>query len=110
LSAYGELTYALSDKPEKRPFDPATASVQKYDDQDYQTVYFVAESFEDMKEKVRQFAAAIKRPAEVRYDPYTQTIQILDNMDSIRDVTLTLKGELNSLCNAFVKIGQHVRK
>jgi phenylalanine-4-hydroxylase len=53
LSAYGELKHALSDKPVKRPFDPAKTAVQKYDDQDYQEVYFVCESFEDMKEKVR---------------------------------------------------------
>lgn len=53
LSAYGELQFALSDKPEKRPFDPSTTAIQKYDDQNFQSVYFVAESFEDMKEKVR---------------------------------------------------------
>ena len=53
LSAYGELQYALSDSPEKRPFEPVTTALQKYDDQDYQPIYFVAESFDDMKEKVR---------------------------------------------------------
>ena len=53
LSAYGELQYALSDKPEKRPFEPATTALQKYDDQDFQLVYFVCESFDDMKEKMR---------------------------------------------------------
>lgn len=53
LSAYGELQHAMSDKPEIRQFDPLVTSLQKYDDQDYQTVYFVCESFEDMKEKMR---------------------------------------------------------
>ncbi len=53
LSAYGELMYALSDKPEHREFDPDNAAVQQYDDQNYQQVYFVCESFENMKDKVR---------------------------------------------------------
>ena len=53
LSAYGELEYSLSDKPEKKPFEPYVTSVQPYDDQDFQKVYFVSESFDDMKDKVR---------------------------------------------------------
>jgi len=53
LSAYGELKHALSDKPQVLEFDPATTAMQKYDDQDFQPVYFVCESFEDMKDKLR---------------------------------------------------------
>jgi hypothetical protein len=53
LSSYGELLHALSDKPEFRPFDPASAAVQEYDDQAYQDIYYVAESFEDMMDKFR---------------------------------------------------------
>ena len=40
-------------KPEYRPFDPASASIQEYDDQAYQDIYYIAESFEDMMEKFR---------------------------------------------------------
>ena len=53
LSSYGELLYALSDKPELREFDPASAAVQTYDDQAYQEIYYVAESFEDAMDKFR---------------------------------------------------------
>jgi len=53
LSAYGELMHALSSAPEVRPFEPETTALQKYDDQDFQMVYFVCESFEDMKDKMR---------------------------------------------------------
>ncbi len=76
LSSYGELLHSLSQKynklnylflksavigrvkthfprPELRHFDPASAAVQEYDDQAYQDIYYVAESFEDAMEKFR---------------------------------------------------------
>jgi len=53
LSAFGELKHAVSDRPQILPFDPATTAVQTYDDQDFQPVYFVCESFDDMKDKMR---------------------------------------------------------
>lgn len=55
LSAYGELLHALSDKCEHRSFDPPSTALQKYQDQEYQPIYYVAESFEDAKEKFRRW-------------------------------------------------------
>jgi hypothetical protein len=51
--SYGELLHSLSDVPEFRDFDPSSAAVQEYDDQAYQNIYYVAESFEDAMEKFR---------------------------------------------------------
>jgi hypothetical protein len=45
--------HALSDVPEHRPFEPHKTAIQTYQDEDYQPIYFVSESFEDMKEKLR---------------------------------------------------------
>ncbi len=45
--------YCLSDKPEIRQFDPSRTAEQKYPITQYQPVYFVAETFEDAKEKMR---------------------------------------------------------
>lgn len=53
LSSYGELQHALSDKPEKRPFDPEKTAIQSYTDEDLQPLYFVAESFDDMMKKMK---------------------------------------------------------
>ena len=52
LSSFGELQHCLSDVPEVRPFDPAKAAVQKYDVTIMQPVYFLAESFQDAKERL----------------------------------------------------------
>lgn len=53
LSSYGELKHSLSDKPEHRLFEPKLTAVQAYQDQDYQDIYFVADSFDDVQEKFR---------------------------------------------------------
>lgn len=47
--------HCLSGEPETREFDPEAAAVQPYQDQTYQPVYFVSESFLDAKEKFRYF-------------------------------------------------------
>lgn len=52
LSSFGELTYSLSNEPELRAFDPPKTAVQPYPITEYQPVYYVAESFEDAKEKL----------------------------------------------------------
>jgi phenylalanine-4-hydroxylase len=45
--------YCLTDKPQHRPFEPALTAEQDYPITEYQPVYFVSESFEDAKQKVR---------------------------------------------------------
>lgn len=42
-------------------------------------VYFVADSFKDAQQKVREFAKKMNRRFSVRYNPYTETIEVLDN-------------------------------
>ena len=47
------VQYCLSDKPQLKEFEPVKTSVQEYPITTYQPVYFVAESFEDAKSKLR---------------------------------------------------------
>ncbi|KAI9141522.1 Biopterin-dependent aromatic amino acid hydroxylase-domain-containing protein [Paraphysoderma sedebokerense] len=104
LSSFGELEYCLSDKPELKPFDPAKVAVTKYPITQYQPTYFVAESFQSAKEKVREFAASLKRPFSVRYNPYTETIEVLDTKEKLVRYTQSIKSNMETLINALDKL------
>ena len=144
LSSYGELLHALSDKPECRPFDCESAAVQEYDDQAYQDIYYVAESFEDAMEKFRQVQTlklrlilynyeiyfllvrsllliffcieiepfvnrrwvhtSLARPVEMRYNPYTQTIEVIDSVRGMESLVTQMRNELNHLNSAIKNI------
>jgi hypothetical protein len=47
-----------------RPFEPLSASVQEYDDQAYQNIYYVAESIDDAKVKLRFDRSWIRKKRE----------------------------------------------
>ena len=44
-----KIKYALSGKPQLKDFNPETTALQEYQDEDYQPIYFVADSFERAK-------------------------------------------------------------
>uniref|UniRef100_A0A3Q4AWD1 Biopterin-dependent aromatic amino acid hydroxylase family profile domain-containing protein n=1 Tax=Mola mola TaxID=94237 RepID=A0A3Q4AWD1_MOLML len=104
LSSYGELVYALSNEPEYKPFIPEEAAVQPYQDQTYQPVYFVSESFEDAKLKLRRYSAAIKRPFAVRYDPFTCSVEVLDQPSKIQNALSQMREDLKTLQGALEKL------
>ncbi|EFB20037.1 hypothetical protein PANDA_008884, partial [Ailuropoda melanoleuca] len=104
LSSYGELLHSLSEEPEIRAFDPDAAAVQPYQDQTYQSVYFVSESFSDAKDKLRNYASRIQRPFSVKFDPYTMAIDVLDSPHAIRRSLEGVQEELHTLVHALSAI------
>uniref|UniRef100_A0A8C6PZM0 Tyrosine 3-monooxygenase n=1 Tax=Nothobranchius furzeri TaxID=105023 RepID=A0A8C6PZM0_NOTFU len=104
LSSYGELVYALSNKPEHKPFNPEETAVQPYQDQTYQPVYFVSESFEEAKLKLRKYSANIKRPFAVRYDPFTCSMEVLDHPSKVQRALSQMRQDLKTLQNALEKL------
>ncbi|XP_053675142.1 tyrosine 3-monooxygenase isoform X1 [Anopheles nili] len=106
LSAYGELLHAISDKPEHRAFEPASTAVQPYQDQEYQPIYYVAESFEDAKEKFRRWVSTMSRPFEVRFNPHTERVEVLDSVDKLETLVSQLNTEVLHLTNAIAKLKQ----
>lgn len=104
LSSFGELEYCLTEKPEVRPFDPAVTAVTRYPITNYQPTYFLANSFQDAKDKLVAWAAHIPRPFSVHYNPYTQHIEILDNKNSIKRLAHDIRSELFILEDAVGKL------
>ncbi|KAJ1740175.1 hypothetical protein LPJ78_001454 [Coemansia sp. RSA 989] len=104
LSSFGELEYALSKSPEKRSFDPSMTALQKYPITEYQPVYFVADSFRDATSKLREFNMTMKRPFQVRYNPYTQAVEVLDSKDKIQHFARSISSEMQLLAGALESI------
>ena len=104
LSSAAELQHAISEESHVLPFDPETTCRATPMITTYQEVYFYTESFEEAKEQMREFASTIKRPFGVRYNPYTQSVEILSNTRKILDLVSELKGDLCIVTNALRKI------
>ncbi|NXD08925.1 TY3H monooxygenase, partial [Nothocercus nigrocapillus] len=96
LSSY----YALSNKPEHKPYDPEVTAVHPYQDQAFQPVYFVAENFEDAKAKLN-YAMKIKKPFCLRYDPFTSSTEVLNTPQKVERMLSQMKEELKTLSLAL---------
>ncbi|EGC34902.1 hypothetical protein DICPUDRAFT_48007 [Dictyostelium purpureum] len=103
LSSTGELEYCISDKPEKKPFDPFVTCKTKYPITTFQPLYYVAESFADAKEKMREFADSLKKPFAIRYNPYTTSIELLDNKDKLLNICNQIRLQADTLADAIQK-------
>lgn len=104
LSSFGELEYALSDKPELRPFEPPKTALQKYPITEFQPVYYVAESFKDAQEKVRDFAANMNRPFSVRYNALTQSVEVLDNKEKVVRFARSIRDDMRTLTTVLATL------
>lgn len=104
LSSFGELQYCLTDKPELREFEPEKTGEQKYPITEYQPIYYVSNSFDEAIQKMVQYATTIPRPFGVRYNAYTQSIEILDSQPQIANLMRNIRGEFDILENAFKKL------
>ena len=80
LSSYGELEHAMSNVPEIREWNPFKAGETEYPITSYQPVYYQAKSFEDAKVQMQAFSNSFARPFNVRYNPYTQLIEVDSNI------------------------------
>lgn len=100
--------HSLSGSAKVKPFDPKVTCKQECLITTFQEVYFVSESFEEAKEKMREFAKTIKRPFGVKYNPYTQSVQILKDTKSIASVVNELRHELDIVSDALSKMGKQL--
>ncbi|XP_077453036.1 tryptophan 5-hydroxylase 1a isoform X1 [Stigmatopora argus] len=108
LSSISELKHALSGKSKIMPFDPKVTSKQECIITTFQDVYFVSDSFEEAKVKMREFAKTIKRPFTVRYNPYTQSVDVLKDTPSINSVVEELRHELDIVGDALNRLNKQL--
>ncbi|XP_061132691.1 tryptophan 5-hydroxylase 1-like [Syngnathus typhle] len=106
LSSVGELKHALSGEAEVRPFDPRLTCDEECVITAFQNVYFVTETFDDAKSKMREFAKRIRRPFSVRYDAYTQSVAVLKDSGSIQTLLRDLRHELDVVDDALNRLGR----
>ncbi|CAL8383055.1 unnamed protein product [Arctogadus glacialis] len=107
LSSISELKHALSENAHILTFDPAVTCNQECIITTFQDVYFVSESFEEAKAKMREFAKTIRRPFTVRYNPYTQSVDVLKDTSSITSVVEDLRHELDIVGDALNRLSVH---
>lgn len=100
LSAYGELMHACSDVPEHKDFDPAVTAIQKYEDDDYQPLYFVADSIHDALAKLRKYASSMDRPFSVVYDPFTKSVETIESSADLEKAFSRLSNDLSAITHA----------
>lgn len=101
LSSFGELEYCLSSTPKHLPFDPAVTAVTQYPITEYQPLYYVTESFEDAKKRMTEFARTFNRKFSVRFNPYTQNIEVLDSKEKIVQFAQSIKHDMSLLTDAL---------
>ncbi|XP_073460208.1 tryptophan 5-hydroxylase 1 isoform X1 [Lithobates pipiens] len=108
LSSISELKHSLSGNAKVKPFDPMVTCNQECIITTFQDVYFYSESFEEAKEKMREFAKTIKRPFGLKYNPYTQSVQVLKDTRSITNVVSDLRHELDIVSDALNKMNKQL--
>jgi len=106
LSSFGELTYCLTDEPKTQPFEPAITSTTKYPVITYQPLYFITDSFDSAKTKVREFARTLDRPFTVRYNPLTENVEVLDKQEALSNFAKGIFSDMKILTEALNKFSQ----
>ena len=83
LSSFGELEYACSPEhpgadcpPKIKPWDPEVAAHQEFPITTYQPVYFLAESLQDAKQRMRSYCEGLQRPFFAFHNAQNDTIHI----------------------------------
>ncbi|XP_036220339.1 tryptophan 5-hydroxylase 1 [Bactrocera oleae] len=104
LSSIAELQHAITAKDKIKKFDPDVTCQEECIITSYQNAYYYTDSFEEAKEQMRNFADSIQRPFGVRYNPYTQEVEVLSNAQKITAFVSELKGDLSLVCQAMRKI------
>ncbi|CAH8671621.1 unnamed protein product [Schistosoma rodhaini] len=109
LSSVAELQHALSDKAVIKPFIPMKVINEECLVTTFQNGYFETSSFEDATRQMREFVRTIKRPFDVHYNPYTQSIEIIKTPKSVAKLVQDLQFELTAINESLLKMNKEIR-
>ncbi|XP_034254820.1 tryptophan 5-hydroxylase 1 [Thrips palmi] len=104
LSSVSELRHAITAHEKLKRFDPEVTCKEECIITAFQNAYYYTDTIEEAKEKMRKFAGQIQRPFGVRYNPYTQSVEVLSNAQKIAALVSELRGDLCIVSNAIRKI------
>ena len=75
----------MSDKPEIRDFDINKIAEQPFNITEIQKIYFLAPSFQEMRDQVHKYAELIKKPFNLTYNLDSHTIDIDRKIKQIKE-------------------------
>ncbi|CAD6197023.1 unnamed protein product [Caenorhabditis auriculariae] len=101
LSSAGELQHAVEGNATIIRFDPDRVVEQECLITTFQNAYFYTRNFEEAQQKLRMFTSNMKRPFVVRYNPYTESVEVLNNQRSIMLAVNSLRSDINLLAGAL---------
>ncbi|KAL9657068.1 hypothetical protein ABK040_002694 [Willaertia magna] len=113
LSSFGELEYSCGTGIDKETgkkceyikFSPEEASERSYPITCYQPVYFVVDSLESCKEKIRSYVNnQSTRPFNVKYNPYTNSVEVLDTNEKLVSLSGTIQNNIELLRSTLKKL------
>jgi len=116
LSSFGELEYSCTglDKETGKqaqylPFIPDDAAERAYPITHYQPIYYVVESLESCKDLIRNYVNnKTDRPFQVKYNPYTNTVEVLDSKEKLVTLTKSIQNNMDLLKSSLTKMGNQV--
>eukprot|EP01099_Mayorella_cantabrigiensis_P000176 TRINITY_DN1078_c0_g1_i1.p1 TRINITY_DN1078_c0_g1~~TRINITY_DN1078_c0_g1_i1.p1 ORF type:complete len:428 (+),score=94.02 TRINITY_DN1078_c0_g1_i1:64-1347(+) len=105
LSSVGELENVKSGKPEMRPLNILEAANTEYPITKYQPFYWMAYSFQDATAKLREFVAShMSRGFQVIYNPYTQSVEVLESREQLCQFAKAVSAQVNTLAEALAHL------
>ncbi|KAE9550278.1 hypothetical protein FO519_006516 [Halicephalobus sp. NKZ332] len=104
LSSAGELEHAVEGKSEIIRFDPDRVIQQECLITTFQEAYFYTRNFEEAQQKLRTFTNSMNRPFVVRYNPYTESVEVLNNKRSLMLAMNSLRSDINLVTSALHQI------
>uniref|UniRef100_A0A183C4V9 BH4_AAA_HYDROXYL_2 domain-containing protein n=1 Tax=Globodera pallida TaxID=36090 RepID=A0A183C4V9_GLOPA len=104
LSSAGELQHAVEGNSEILRFDPDRVVQQECLITTFQTAYFYTRNFEEAQQKLRTFTSNMNRPFVVRYNAYTESVEVLNNKRSLMLAVNSLRSDINLLAASLHNI------